>query len=144
MDFAKVLGAAHGFEIPFVFNRFVHLGDADRVLFEERSAEEREQLSRTMGGYWASFARDGVPSSPSAPAWPAYAENHGSFMRFDTEDDGGVEVVVRADDLLTITADLQKDPRLDDANRCLIVGEMNEWMFTRPLHTQLRAATGCP
>ena len=56
MDFRKVLGAAHGFEIPFVFNRFVHLGDADRILFGNRTRDDRGRLSRAMGAYWASFA----------------------------------------------------------------------------------------
>lgn len=50
--------ASHGFEIPFVFgNGFGQFSVAD------------EALSKAMRGYWASFARTGVPSAHGAPAW---------------------------------------------------------------------------
>jgi para-nitrobenzyl esterase len=143
MDFKKLLGAAHGFEVPFVFNRFKHLGDADIVLFQKRTLNDRERLSRAIGGYWASFARDGVPSRASAPVWPPYGENGGSFMRFDTNHDGGIQVINGTDSLDALAVDLKKDPRLDDAERCLLVEEMAEWMFTRPIRAQLQSTTGC-
>ena len=48
-----------------------------------------------------------------------------------------------ADNLESFVADLNSDPRIDDAERCLIVGETGERMFTRPIRAQLQAATGC-
>jgi para-nitrobenzyl esterase len=143
IDFKKLLGAAHGFDIPFVFNRFQHLGDADAILFESETATDRERLSRVMGGYWASFARDGVPSHPGSPAWPVYG-NNGAFLRLDTENDGGVEVVTGGvDSLESFLADLNRDPRLDDETRCLIVAEMGRWMYSMRIHPRIREATGC-
>jgi len=142
-DFKKLPGAAHGFEVPFVFHRFKHLGDADIVLFQKRTLNDRERLSRAMGGYWASFAHDGVPSRASTPVWPPYGENGGSFMRFDTHTDGGIQVINGRDSLDAVAADLKNDPRLDDAERCLLVEEMAEWMFPRPIRAQLQSTTEC-
>ncbi|MCH9646747.1 MAG: carboxylesterase family protein [Deltaproteobacteria bacterium] len=143
MDFKTLFGAAHGFEIPFVFNRFQYLGDADRFLFQDRTASERENLSRAMGGYWASFARDGLPSSPAGPPWPTYSEKGASFLRFDTDSDGGIEVAQGADTLEALVVDLKGDPRLDKVQRCRIIREMGEWMFTRPIYETVRAAVEC-
>ncbi len=143
MDLKKLFGAAHGFEMPFVFGRFEHLGRADRLLFQKNTLSDREALSRAMGGYWASFVRDGVPSCTGAPAWPVYGESGGSFMRLDTASDGGIEVINDADSLDALVADMKMDPRIDDAKRCMIVEEMGNWMFARPIRAQVQAATGC-
>ncbi|WP_405792255.1 carboxylesterase family protein [Streptomyces sp. NBC_00029] len=54
-------GAAHGFEMPFLFTSFPTgkpLDDAQR------------ELSDGMTGYWTNFARTGDPNSPGAPFWP--------------------------------------------------------------------------
>ncbi len=142
MDLGRLLGAAHGFELPFVFNRFVHLGNADRLLFLERTAADRERLSRAMGSYWASFARDGEPSWADGPAWPVYGGD-ASFLRLDTANDGGIEVVARAESLEDLARDLRDDPRLDAAGRCRVVDEMGEWSFGRPVQERLRNAVGC-
>ena len=37
-DFGRLLGAAHGLEIPFLFDRFVLTGDADRFVFQSQAA----------------------------------------------------------------------------------------------------------
>jgi para-nitrobenzyl esterase len=140
MDFQKVLGAAHGFEIPFVFNRFHHLGGADRVLFQKKTLDDRQRLSRAIGAYWASFARDGVPSGESGPTWPVYGEAGGSFLRLDADSDGGIEVIHGPDSLDALIADLNQEPRID---RCLVVEEIHKWMFGRPIQGRLQAATVC-
>lgn len=139
-NFQKVLGAAHGFEIPFVFHRFQHLGDADRVLFQKKTKDDRERLSRTMGAYWASFARDGVPSSHDGPSWPHYGNSGGCFLRLDADSDGGIEVVHGSDTLQALIEDVNADPHVD---RCVVVNEIGRWMFGRPIIEKLRAGTGC-
>ncbi len=140
MDFKKMFGAAHGFDIPFVFNHFHHLGDADRVLFQPATLEARERLSRVMGAYWASFARTGVPSCAGAPAWPAFGDGEGACLRLDVESDGGVEVYEQPDTLERLIADLSEETRVD---RCLVVREIGKWMFGKPIAERLRSATGC-
>ena len=140
MDFQQVFGAAHGFEIPFVFNRFHHLGNADRVLFQKKTEKERERLSRAIGAYWASFARDGVPSCADAPTWPIYDEDGGSFLRLDAQSDGGIEVIRGADTIDAVIAGLNQQPQAD---RCFAVNEISRWMFGRPIIDRLRAETNC-
>ena len=140
MDLQQLFGAAHGFEIPFVFGRFEHLGDADRFLFQKRTAADRERLSHAMGQYWASFARDGTPSSPGQPIWPSYGSGGGTYLCFDAESDGGIRVVDHVDSIDDLAADLGSDPRLDDKIRQSIVEEMSDWMFTRPVQARVRSA----
>lgn len=75
------LHAFHAAEIPYVF------GTADlappRWPAVPDTPRERD-LSAAMMAYWASFARDGVPSAPDQPAWPAYGSSR-SYMAFEDE-----------------------------------------------------------
>ncbi|MFE6847272.1 carboxylesterase/lipase family protein [Streptomyces sp. NPDC057686] len=56
-------GAAHGFEMPFLFPSF----PTERPLTDEQSA-----LSDRMVGYWTNFARTGNPNTAGAPRWPVF------------------------------------------------------------------------
>ena len=143
MDFRRLFGAAHTLEIPFVFGVWESLGDADRFLFQKRTRTDREQLSRAMQRYWTSFARDGVPSCVGAPEWPTHGTGEGTSMRFDTVNDGGIELISGTDDIDRLAADLAGDPSLGSDERCRIVAEMGEWYFARPVREQLATATGC-
>ncbi|MCX4681159.1 carboxylesterase family protein [Streptomyces sp. NBC_01433] len=58
-------GAAHGSELPYLFDFFdasgwPHLTPAQKALAE------------SMVDYWTAFAHTGNPNSPGAPAWPAF------------------------------------------------------------------------
>jgi len=140
MDFHQLFGAAHGFEIPFVFGRFTHLGDADRFLFQKRTLKDRERLSRAMSRYWASFARTGKPTCPDQPDWPHYSDQQGTYLRLDTDNDGGIRAVPETDSVDTLAADLSTDPNLNNNQRRSIVDEMSNWMFTRPVQAIVQAA----
>ena len=54
-------GAAHGFEMPFLFSSF----PTERPLTDAQRA-----LSDRMVDYWANFAHTGNPNTPDAPLWP--------------------------------------------------------------------------
>ncbi|MEO0549092.1 MAG: carboxylesterase family protein [Pseudomonadota bacterium] len=125
MDLSKMLGAAHGLEIPFVFNRFQLLGTADAILFPAATLETRETLSRSMGAYWGSFARGKPPISEGDPVWPVYGDN-ASLIYFDTPQDGGIRVEAGNDSVAELMADLQAETRVDDAERCLIAAGIVE------------------
>jgi len=140
MDFHQLFGAAHRFEIPFVFGRFTHLGDADRFLFQKRTLKNRERLSRAMSRYWASFARTGKPTCPDHPDWPHYSDQQGTYLRLDTDNDGGIRAVPETDSVDTLAADLSTDPKLTNSQRRSIVDEMSNWMFTRPVQAIAQAA----
>ena len=60
INLSKILGAAHGLEIPFVFGHF-DLGPQTPLLFNEANAPGRKELSDAMVSYWANFAKRGTP-----------------------------------------------------------------------------------
>ncbi|MEU3777834.1 carboxylesterase family protein [Streptomyces sp. NPDC032472] len=56
-------GAAHGFELPYLFDYGVALTGPQR------------ELSNRMTGYWAAFAHAGTPAAPAAPQWPRFGHS---------------------------------------------------------------------
>ncbi len=98
-DLSTLLGAAHGFELPFLFGTF-DLGDPlfNRLIFPERTRSSREQLSERMQAYWAEFARTGRPGRggrddlPEWPAWESIGEIAAHLLVLDSETDGGIRV----------------------------------------------------
>ena len=140
MDFAKMLGASHAIEIPFVFNRFKILGDADKIMFSKKTNDTRENLSRAMGRYWANFARTGVPQSQDGPTWPDFGTD-AKIMLFDSENDGGLKVQSGLDNFDALVSDLKPDPRLSQGQRCEIAKGMIEW--TPELETVMAEVEGC-
>jgi para-nitrobenzyl esterase len=69
--FLQSLGAHHGAELPFVFQR-----PAGR----EDEAERR--ISRDLGRYWINFAAAGDPNGPGLPAWPEYRTDAEEMVDF--------------------------------------------------------------
>jgi para-nitrobenzyl esterase len=59
--FLQSLGAHHGAELSFLFQRPA-----------VRDDEKEMQISRAMGRYWINFAATGNPNGEGLPAWPAY------------------------------------------------------------------------
>ncbi|WP_306251517.1 carboxylesterase/lipase family protein [Parvularcula sp. IMCC14364] len=141
MDLKKMLGAAHAMEIPFVFNVFSLLGQADSIMFQKKTEEDRQKLSRTMGSYWASFARNGVPSANGAPAWPVYSAEGTSVLRLDAVSDGGIELLREPDSIDQVVNDLRADTRVNDEQKCLIGESIAEWVPT--LETEVMGRLGC-
>ena len=94
IDGSKLIGAAHGLEIPFVFGSFDSWPGKD-VLFSEENRPARMVLSEAMMSYWAEFAAHGNPGRgrdgtlPQWPAWPAGAAEP-DYMVFDIPDNGGI------------------------------------------------------
>ena len=80
----RIPGAAHGSEIPFVFDSW------DQIPFAARFVRDQDrQMIQTMQSCWVSFARTDRPACTGAPAWPAYSASTDSLMEF------GEEVAVR-------------------------------------------------
>ena len=72
------LGAAHGFEIPFVF-------DTAGERAATREGPGRARLAAAMSGAWTSFAATGAPEVPGLGAWPAYDAPRRGTVLFDAE-----------------------------------------------------------
>ena len=72
----------HGFhaaEIPYVFGTIDNTPPFWPAIPE---TDVEQDLSRAMMGYWASFARDGVPSAEGVAAWPAFGTDK-AYMAFE-------------------------------------------------------------
>jgi para-nitrobenzyl esterase len=68
-------GAAHGFEIVYVYN---HLSAPPVRPFTPWDST----LADTMSSYWVNFAKTGDPNGPGLPQWPAYNEQADRLMNF--------------------------------------------------------------
>lgn len=121
-DLAAMLGAAHGFEIPFVFGHF-DLGKEAQRLFPEETLKAREGLSKVMMAYWGGFARDGKPGlgDGTLPKWKPFAAGAPARMLFDTPAGGGVRVVEDEETIAKLIADAEADKRLAPDIRCALL-----------------------
>ncbi len=138
-DFSKMVGASHGFEIPFVFGHF-DLGPAANALWTEENEAGRKKLSEQMISYWVQFATTGAPGqgrSGDLPEWKPAPE----FLVLDTDADGGLRMSGETLTEEEVLAAADADPRLlDDPDRC----EYLRWLRQRTNRSRTRALpTGC-
>src|SRR5262245_22390563 len=145
-DLAQLIGAAHGFEIPFVFGHW-DLGPMSRRLFTAGNAEGRERLPGEMMSYWAQFARAGAPgrgASGELPEWTAWTQAPGAprTMVFDTPTDGGVRMAPDAVSEEEVIAAIGADPRLaSQRDRCAVYWRLARW--GRAFDEARYASVGC-
>ncbi|MEW6271855.1 MAG: carboxylesterase family protein, partial [Thermodesulfobacteriota bacterium] len=126
-ELSKMLGAAHGFEIPFVFGHF-DLGRAANVIFTDDNLAGREELADSMMAYWAEFARTGQPGAGGGkhPQWSPWRGKQ--TMVLDTNASGGVRMEEIVETREEILADVERDPRLASRKeRCAIYRDLVEY-----------------
>jgi len=146
LDLGRFLGAAHGFEIPFVFGHF-DLGRAGNVIWTEANREAREALSARILSYWAEFARSGDPAEGrrgELPHWTAWDNRPGAhkYAVLDTDAGGGVRMGSEAVTVAAVLDAVEKDPRLAAPRaRCWVYHELAEWArgFSRADYDALAA-----
>jgi para-nitrobenzyl esterase len=73
------LGAAHGMELPFMFNNIAMA----RTL--TGGGEEAYALADKISSYWINFVKTGNPNGAGLPNWPAYTAANGSTLIFDNQ-----------------------------------------------------------
>jgi para-nitrobenzyl esterase len=119
-DLARMLGASHGFEIPFVFGHF-DLGREGSRIFTRDNEPGRVALSREMMARWTRFAADGTPGWPPAP----------TTQVLDTPTGGGLRTIVEPASRDAVLAAIAADPRLPSPrDRCLAYHDLVIWATT--------------
>jgi len=68
-------GAAHGSEIPYVFDNLRGRNGAT-------VAPKDQEVAKMMNTYWANFAKTGDPNGPSLPKWPRYEPSKDEILEF--------------------------------------------------------------
>ena len=125
-DLSQMLGACHGFEIPFVFGHF-DLGAGSQRLFTPANAPGRTELAAAMTSYWTAFAASGRPGrgrGDDLVAWPAW-DDAATFLVLDTSASGGVRPATGAVTRDDVLAGIERDPRLPTArDRCLVYHDL--------------------
>jgi para-nitrobenzyl esterase len=66
-------GAAHGAEIPYLFNFGLYVAPF---------TPDQRQLSEATISYWTEFAKTGNPNSENTPTWPLYRSETDQFQSF--------------------------------------------------------------
>ena len=95
LDIARLLGAAHALEIPFVFGNLDFL---DRLaIVEDAHLPERDALSDSMMSYWAEFAHTGDPGrgrDGRQVEWTPWENGAGArrLLLLDAASDGGIRM----------------------------------------------------
>ncbi|MBW2272551.1 MAG: carboxylesterase family protein [Deltaproteobacteria bacterium] len=133
LDFSRLVGAAHGLEIPFVFGG-LDLGPANRFLWDEERRPAAEELSRAIMSYWSQFAYTGDPlggrqgNLPRWHPWNESSEGSGKFLVLDTQAGGGLRM---SNDSVTrkgVIAQVARDDRFESwAERCAIYADFVRW-----------------
>lgn len=125
-DMAELLGAAHGFELAFLFGTF-DLGNPvlSRMLFPAETQASREALAAQMMEYWAEFARTGDPgrgSKRDLPEWPRWSsgEAASTLLVLDSAADGGLRVATSALSQALVIAAIDAEASLGQAEKCEI------------------------
>lgn len=123
-DLSRMLGAAHGLEIPFVFGHWV-LGEVGDRLFTEGNRPGRESLSERMRRYWVRFARDGDPNADGLPPWPAWTPDRPVYRLLDTTEDGEPGTAEQVWSVAGLAGSVEDDPRLrSHRERCVVYRAM--------------------
>ncbi len=149
-DLGQLLGAAHGFEIPFVFGHW-DLGPQTGLLFDDDNLPGREALSAAMRSYWSAFAANGAPGRGRdgvLPEWKAWDPGTAGekWMRLDATAEGGLTMAREVTTSGTVAQDLAEDERLPDAAaRCALAETMIGWgRIEREALTSLECASAAP
>jgi para-nitrobenzyl esterase len=112
-ELSRMLGAAHAFEIPFIFGHW-NLGREGNVIFSDANLPGREALSAQMMGWWAQFARTGDPGRGQdgvLPEWPRWSDGP-RVMVLDTPSGGASRPVSEEVTRAGVIAAIDADPRL--------------------------------
>ena len=140
-DLSRMLGASHGFEVPFVFGHFDLSREGNR-LFTAANEPGRRELAAAMMSYWAAFARTGDPGRGDGkrPEWPRWGATH-EYLVLDTPAGGGITRASGVSTRESVLQSIEQDKRLDARGRCLVYRDL---VFRPPVLTRQAYDAKCP
>jgi len=83
MRMGKYFGAAHSFEMPFIFDSFDRM--PSNIFYNDKNVVPAKKLSKIMQEYWLNFAKTGNPNGPGLPDWPLFTPGSQAMKIFDYE-----------------------------------------------------------
>jgi carboxylesterase type B len=132
-DLGVMLGAAHVFEVPFVFGHF-DLGREGNVIFSKANEPGRLALAAQMMSYWAEFAYAGAPGRgrdgrlPEWAPWDGAAAATPKYLVLDTPAGGRLRMSAETVSRTGVVAAVEADPRLaTPAEKCEMLGVLARW-----------------
>ena len=144
----KLLGAAHGLEVGFVFDDEASEFDPFGINTEE-NAPGRVKLARAMSSYWVQFARTGNPGrgvDGTLAQWDDYGD--GQVMLLDTDASGGLRLLPGVQTVDEVEQRVWNDKTMNEATRCELLralfrgfaGQTGAWSLDRAA----RITAKCP
>lgn len=117
VDLPFILGAAHGMEIPFVFNYFDRFRgpQMDAMLYNKKNLPGRIQLGGSMSSYWAEFAYQGTPGmgrlQSEATHWAPWNNDaeEANLLIFDTPEGGDIHMANQRNNMEQLKQKLVED-----------------------------------
>ena len=100
IDYAKYLGAAHGLEIPFIFDNINRTNLLSYILYDDNNIETDQELANQMGKYWTNFAYTGSPNNGpynDLVGWKTWSKQSQQYIIFDSTNDQGIRMQVNTD-----------------------------------------------
>lgn len=126
VDFSELLGAGHGLEVNWIFNKFEG-GISVPGLYTDGNIPGRDILAGQMRSYWSEFARSGDPGNGrlgDLPTWQAWQADTENLMLLDTDKGGGLRMVDQPMTAALIKQRLAADNTLDIQTRCAMFANM--------------------
>jgi para-nitrobenzyl esterase len=145
LDLGRLLGAAHGMEVPFVFGELSFFGM--RGPFDEAQHERDLALSRAMTSYWTQFALAGDPGrgrQGELPRWEPWSRDAGhKYVLLDTDDGGGIRMASEPVTRAEVIDGVASDPRFaSDGERCAVWASFVQWTDEMTPEDYARAGDG--
>ncbi|MCG8669048.1 MAG: carboxylesterase family protein [Pseudomonadales bacterium] len=154
VDLGFLMGAAHGMEIPFVFNYFdaFRSPTLDALLFTKKNAPGREQLGASMSSYWAEFAYHGSPGfgrlNSESHYWQPWNSDpvQDNLMVFHTQETDGIRMANQRNSVVILKEKLQADTRFSNhEQRCSVyIALFSGTELWQQAEYQGLAEVGCP
>jgi para-nitrobenzyl esterase len=125
-ELGKLLGAAHGIEIPFVFGNF----EGQDLLYALEDNGPRDALSKRMMDYWGTFAHAGNPGSD----WTRYDTSSPDAPKYLTLD-APVDLIrmnTKVEDPEAVLQELLADRSTSWADKCEGLSRLVKIGFVQP------------